>query len=89
MSRVTSGKVVLVRSTDGLKIEDQVAAAAAGKAALVMVLATTPGVFQPFTDPNLAVPTVALSQAEGNDLRSDDRQQRTGDLGVQVPGAAK
>jgi subtilisin family serine protease len=65
--RDVRGKVVLVRNTADVKIEDQVAAAAAAKAAVVMVLASAPGVFEPYVT-KAALPTVGLSQAEGDDL---------------------
>ncbi len=66
--RDVRGKVVLVRHTDGLKIEDQVAAAATAKAALVVVLASGPGVFDPYVDAAVPLPTYGLSQAEGAEL---------------------
>jgi subtilisin family serine protease len=65
--RDVRGKVVLVRNTVDVKIEDQVAAAAAAKAATVMVLASAPGVFEPYVT-KAALPTVGLSQTEGDDL---------------------
>jgi hypothetical protein len=66
--RDVRGKVALVRSTPDLKVADQVAAAAAAKAAMVMVLATTPAAVLPAVSGSVPVPTVGLSQAEGNDL---------------------
>jgi subtilisin family serine protease len=66
--RDVRGKVALVRSTANVKIEDQVAAAAAAKAALVMVLASAPGVFEPPVSTSVPLPTVGLSQDEGADL---------------------
>jgi hypothetical protein len=65
--RDVRGKVVLVRNTVDMKIEDQVAAAAAARAAMVMVLASAPGVFEPYVT-TAALPTVGLSQTEGDDL---------------------
>ncbi len=65
--RDVRGKVVLVRNSADVKIEDQVAAAAAAKAAVVMVLASAPGVFEPYVT-KASLPTVGLSQAEGDDL---------------------
>jgi subtilisin family serine protease len=65
--RDVRGKVVVVRNTADVKIEDQVAAAAAARAAAVMVLGSAPGVFEPFVT-KAALPTVGLSQAEGDDL---------------------
>jgi subtilisin family serine protease len=66
--RDVRGKVALVRSTAGLAIEDQVKAAADAKAAMVLVLASAPGVFQPYVKPSVPLPTLGLSQAEGRDL---------------------
>jgi hypothetical protein len=66
--RNVRGKIALVRSTPGLAIEDQVAAAAAAKAAVVAVIGSVPGVFQPYVAPTVPLPTLGLSQAEGNDL---------------------
>jgi PA domain len=66
--RDVRGKVVLVRSTPGLAIEDQVAAAAAAKAAIVAVFGSEPGVFLPYVKPEVPLPTVGLSQAEGAEL---------------------
>ncbi len=68
VGRDVRGKVALVRSTPGLSIEDQVAAAATAKAAMVAVLAAGPGVFRPYVNPAVRLPTVGLSQAEGGEL---------------------
>jgi subtilisin family serine protease len=68
VGRDVRGKVALVRSTPGLEIEDQVAAAVAAKAAMVVVLASEPGLFEPYVDPAVPLPTVGLAQAEGVDL---------------------
>jgi hypothetical protein len=66
--RDVRGKVALVRSTPELAVEDQVAAAAAAKAAMVVVLAGETGVFQPYVNPAVALPVVGLPKAEGADL---------------------
>jgi hypothetical protein len=66
--RDVRGKVVLVRHTSGLAIEDQVAAAAAARAGMVAVLASAPGVFDTEVRANVALPTIGLTQAEGADL---------------------
>jgi subtilisin family serine protease len=66
--RDVRGKVALVRITAGLTIDDQVAAAAAAKAAVVAVIADGPGPFRGIASPTVALPVVGLPRSEGDEL---------------------
>jgi hypothetical protein len=65
--RDVRGKVAVVRGTAELAVEDQVAAAATAKAAMVVVLAGADPL-QPYVNPAVALPVVGLSGDEGADL---------------------